>query len=369
MSQRVLVRAGAHARRHCPLRIPWGGAAPAGLALGGRVLPAQPDGDAIAVIVPFAAASDTLEMSPAPVPAGGGVRVEDRGDRVEVWLDGEELTVYRYADVPARPYFWPLRAPGGVPLTRAWPMAEEVPDETRDHHHHRSLYFAFGAVNGVDNWSEEPGHGRTVHRSVDEAVGGPVFGRLATTADWTDAVGARVLEQKAIVTFWRGSPELRLIDIDLTLTATDGDALFGDTKEGGIVTVRVASAMDVPRGGRIENSFGGVDEAETWGRAAHWCDYSGVVDGRRVGVAVMDHPLSFRYPTYWHVRNYGLMGANPFALGDYTRGQKDGAHLLPRGESLRFVYRLALHAGDAQEAGIREHYLSFVSPPVAEATE
>ena len=55
-----------------------------------------------------------------------------------------------------------------------------------------------------------------------------------------------------------------LVDMDLTLTAAEEEVHFGDTKEGGIVSLRVANSMDVPRGGRIENSHGGVNEREVW---------------------------------------------------------------------------------------------------------
>jgi len=246
-------------------------------------------------------------------------------------------------------------------------MRADVPGETHDHKHHRSMYFAFGEVNGADNWSEEPGHAYTVHRSVDEIVAGPVFGRFRTTSDWTDAKGVKLLSQEVAVTFWAACGDApRLVDVDLRLAATEGDVEFGDTKEGGLLTVRVATPMDVPNGGRIENSYGGANEPETWGYAAHWCDYSGVVDGSHVGIAVMDHPLSFRYPTYWHVRDYGLMGANPFALKAYTRGLKDGTHVLRQGEVMRFVYRVAVHLGNATNASIGRRYLDFVSPPSVE---
>jgi hypothetical protein len=364
MSDVITVQAGHHPRVHCPLRIPWSDAeAPSGLSFGSSVVPVQKDGDHL-VFIPLALdAGESAVYSPGSEPEGGGVTLEDSGEAISVHLDNEPFTTYRYRGVPARPYFWPVLAPGGIPVTRAWPMQTDVPGETHDHRHHRSMYFAFGSVNGADNWSEEEGHGFTIHRSVDEQVSGPVFGRFATTSDWTDADRKKILAQKATVTIWRGSHRLRMMDVDMRLTADPGDVLFGDTKEGGLLTVRVASSMDVPRGGRIENAYGGVNEPETWGYSAHWCDYSGTVEGQQVGITVMDHPASFRYPTYWHVRDYGLMAANPFALHDYTGGQKEGSHLLKAGETLRFVYRVIIHRGDASAADLRHRYLDFVAPP------
>jgi hypothetical protein len=125
----------------------------------------------------------------------------------------------------------------------------------------------------------------------------------------------------------------------------------------------VATPLDVPNGGTITNAYGGTNEPETWGYAAHWCDYSGTVSGQRVGIAVMDHPTSFRYPTYWHVRDYGLMGANPFALSEYTRGAKEGSYVLQPGATMSFRYRVVVHRGNVHEADVRGHYLDFAHPP------
>lgn len=362
---KVQVHAEGRARVACPIWVPWTDNEVPGAFQGGPgVTAAQRDGDRVALIVSVRRPDEDEVYTPCGDELAEEVKVSDTGDCIEIILRNEEFTVYRYRNVPARPYFWPVLAPGGISVTRAWPMRDDVPGETRDHKHHRSLYFAFGDVNGVDNWSEEAGHGHTVHRSVDEVVSGPVFGRFRTTSDWTDARGAKVLEQKATVTVWNIPGDVvRMMDVELLLEATEGEVVFGDTKEGGLLTVRVATPMDVPRGGRIENAYGGVNERETWGYAAHWCDYSGVVDGHHVGIAVMDHPLSFRYPTYWHVRDYGLMAANPFALSAYTQGAKDGTYRLSAGESLRFLYRVIVHRGDASAADIRSRYLDFVSPP------
>jgi len=364
----LIVRAAGRRRYACPITVACEPDADAcSLACGADIVATQRDGDRLAAIIAVPSPDGEPVFTPVKEHRVAPVALTDDGSAILVAIGGEPFTTYRYAGVPARPYFWPVLAPGGVPVTRAWPMRDDVPGETHDHKHHRSMYFAFGEVNGVDNWSEEPGHGHTVHRSVDQIVSGPVFGRFRTTSDWTDASGSRILTQHATVTFWnvRGA-DMRMMDVDLRLIATDGAVHFGDTKEGGMLTVRVATPMDVPNGGRIENSYGGVNERETWGHAAHWCDYSGIVNGVRVGVAVMDHPLSFRYPTYWHVRDYGLMGANPFALSAYTKGAKDGSYTLQADAEMRFLYRVIVHVGDAAEADVAGHYLDFATPPPAE---
>lgn len=295
---------------------------------------------------------------------GSAVHVTQENDSdLAIYVNNTLLTRYICAGVPARPFFYPLLSSQGIGLTRGYPMQANVSGETQDHPHHRSLWIAYGDVNGVDNWSEEPGHGYTVHQSIDRLDSGDVAGRFSTTSLWMDANRKPLLTQRLYVTAWATSEEIRLLDFSILLTATHGDVLFGDTKEGGILSARVASALDVPRGGRIENVYGGIDEAETWGKSAHWCDYSGAIGGQPVGIAILDHPLSFRYPTHWHVRNYGLMTANPFAYAAYTNGVKDGSHTLSAGASLCFRYRVLIHSGDTRVGRVQDHYLNFVSPP------
>ena len=363
---KVTVHAGSHNRNGSPLSFPM-----AGVPLGeeGKGISAQVDSDQLVFIPPHLelGTSSTYSLIPAKGSLTYGVHLEDTGERICIKIDGELFTNYFYKDVPARPYFWPVNAPGQVQLTRAYPMAN-VEGETQDHHHHRSIYFAYGEVNEVDNWSEEKGHGYTVHKSVDELVSGPVFGRFVTTSDWTSSVGETLMSQKATVTVYRGDDKQRMMDVELSFTANEHDVHFGDTKEGGIISVRVASVLDVDKklGGIIVNAYGGINERETWGKAAHWCDYSGNIDGHPYGIAVMDHPSSFRYPTYWHVRDYGLMTANPFALAAYTAGEKvvkDGSYTLKVGEQMHFKYRVLIHRGNAYEADVTGQYLSFVSPP------
>jgi len=79
--------------------------------------------------------------------------------------------------------------------------------------------------------------------------------------------------------------------------------------------------------------------------------------------AIFDHPANFRYPTYWHVRNYGLMTANPFALSYYYNDPgRDGSYVLSNGDSLVFRYRLFVHSGNAKEGKVSEAYHNYINP-------
>ena len=69
-----------------------------------------------------------------------------------------------------------------------------------------------------------------------------------------------------------------------------------------------------------------------------------MVSTSKPGVAIFDHPTSFRYPTWWHVRDYGLMTANPFGLSHFVDKTADGSYVLAAGGRIRFRYRVLVHA-------------------------
>jgi len=366
----VVIRSGDHGRNGCPLFLPAMGDNESAywLITDTLQLPAQYAEGGLWCLLPDLSAHQTLQATLQRSHGEHPVRVsvEESEDRIAIYTDGRLFTAYIKSGNPARPCFYPLRAPGGMSVTRHFPMRHDVPGETTDHPHHRSMWVAFGDVNGVDNWSEEPGHGYTLHRQTLDTFSGFVCGGFTTVSDWTDARGTRLLEQLLRVRVFPLPDEEHLVDVEVTLTAAEGAVRFGDTKEGGILSVRVASSIDVPRGGRIENSEGGVNEAQTWGKRAHWCDYSGHVEGNHIGIAILQHPGSFRHPAWWHVRDYGLMTVNPFGLAAFTGGLEHGEHILSHGESLHWRFRVCVHRGDALTGRIAQRWQDFVNPPVVE---
>jgi hypothetical protein len=375
-TMKITLHAGPHSRVWCPVHVVLPkGSVPEALHLveeaTGQVVAcqaqAQEDGVQVTWIVDelSAGATRTYALETANIPSGiQAVALENAANKVDVVIDKELFTSYNYSPEYARPFLYPVIGPYGHGITRNFPMVTGIAGETADHPHHRSLYTAFGEVNGVDDWSEGPGHGRIVHRRFDALVGGAVYGRIATQNDWVSQAGEKVVSEAREMTFYHTPADARLIDYVVTFEALDEPVKFGDTKEGGILSARVASSMDVSAGlgGQITNAYGGINEDETWGKPSPWCDYSGPVSGRTVGIALLDHPTNLRYPTQWHVRNYGLMTANCFGWSYYQDDKTvDGSHTMPAGSRLSFRYRVCIHSGGAERVAGR--FLDFAFPP------
>ncbi|MHB1033342.1 MAG: DUF6807 domain-containing protein [Pirellulales bacterium] len=299
-------------------------------------------------------AGGLLVVATAAQAAELAVEKSDRG--VTVRIDGQLFTEYLIQSGP-KPILWPVIGPTGKPMTRSYPM-KKVAGEKEDHVHHRSLWFTHGSVNGVDFWAEGVKSGQTVHREFLKVEGG-ARATIATRNDWIGPDGKKVCEDVRTVVLG-GDRESRWIDYEIVVKATEGPVKFGDTKEGSF-GIRVADSMSVDRkrGGRIINSKGQSDDA-AWGKPAAWVDYSGPVEGENLGIAILNHPSSFRYPTCWHVRTYGLFAANPFGLRDFQGSEKvDGSHTIPAGQSMTLRYRILLHKGDEKAGKVAEAFASY----------
>ena len=69
----------------------------------------------------------TVTTNPAP-----RIALDQQADRVCVTLNGEPLTEFRFhKDLVHGPVLFPLRGPGGVPLTRSWPVGPLLPGDPR----------------------------------------------------------------------------------------------------------------------------------------------------------------------------------------------------------------------------------------------
>lgn len=292
------------------------------------------------------------------------IELRQADDKIDVMLDGKLFTRY-HAKSGAKPILWPVIGPGEVQVTRGYPMREASADEASDHPHHRSLWFTHGNVNGVNFWNEpkkggsKRGFGEILHREFLPVEDGD-SPKIKTRNEWVDAKGEKILTDYRTLGFG-ASASRRWIDFDVQLVADveDKPVKFGDTKEG-TFGIRVAGWMKVDdQSGHIINNLNNEDK-DAWGKAASWVDYHGEKDGRKLGVAILNHPSSFRFPTYWHVRTYGLFAANVFGLHNFKNSdEEDGSHELQPGESVTFCYRVLLHEGDEQIGRVPESFIEY----------
>ena len=286
-------------------------------------------------------------------------------DRVDVTIDGKPYTTLFFGADNNKPYLHPLRAGSGKIVTRGFPM-ENITGESKDHPHHRGLWFSHGDVNGWDFWANEKtqkgvgkGSGIIVLDKLVSAKGGKKAGEIKANFTWKDGAGKALLaEQKTIRIEPMGTS--RAVDIDILLTAIE-PVKFGDTKEG-TFAIRLAKALEETQTGTMRAASGASKEKAVWGTASPWVDYSGTIEGESLGMAIFDHPKNPRHPTYWHSRNYGLFAANPFGLHDFLRDKtKDGSLELKVGEKVHFRYRVLIHPGDTEVAGIAKLYEAWAA--------
>jgi len=328
----------------------------------------------------------SLELSPAQ---DQGVRIEIAKDHVN-FLAGKELVGrYQIGKDFAKPIFWPLFAPGGVRVTRSWPMEEAKSGESKDHPHQQSAWFCHGdvipegievkdkirGIEGVDFWSIAKGHGWIVCTKVGKPQVNGSNGSLATHNEWRTADGIKIMDESRRIFFYSlGNARLLVFDIDLAASVCP--ITFGDTKEGAmgirindqIVEEARIDGKNVHGKGTIQNAEGKLKEKGCWGRISAWCDYSGSIDGKIVGLTILCDPKN-PLPSCWHSRGYGLMAANPFgrtkAAFPAVKGRTDLVRL-DKGQHLRLRYGILVHDGNAEAGRVAEHYEQFVKLRKAE---
>ena len=270
----------------------------------------------------------------------------------------------------AKPYFYPLIAPNGVSLTRDWPMKRGTPGETTDHYHQKSAWFCHGDVipdgivlktratdkhvQGVDFWSEQPGHGRIVCVKVGEPTVSKDGGvTVVTVNEWRTPDGDVILDEERAVTLL-ATANGYFLGVGSNLTTPCG-VTFGDTKEGAFgVRIRDDFALAHKGGTGVVTSSdaksakaGAKDNLPVWGQVAAWHDYSGTVGDKTAGLKLIDFDENPQHAA-WHTRAYGLMAANPFGRDKSGfPGRKGQTELvkLAKGKELLLAYTIVLHDG------------------------
>ena len=196
-------------------------------------------------------------------------------------LDHDQLT---------RRAFVNIRTPGGLPVTRNFPprKPEDIDPgyrgETGIIHPvmHPGLWMSFGWIEGNDYWR------LTSKVKFEEFLEAPKGGKgeasFATRDRYLSRDGSNTIcYQDTRYRFRPRRPGI-LLDWDASFYNDERHFRFGDQEESGLA-LRIASPLRVQGGnGEILNERGEKNGAGTWGKPFQWINYSGVIEGKRVGL-------------------------------------------------------------------------------------
>lgn len=304
----------------------------------------------------------------APAPAVT-LQPSEAGMRVEI--DGRLFTEYVVKDTP-RPFLYPIIGAAGESVVRNFPMRKGVPGEERfvNEPHHRSLWFSHGNVNGLNFWSEYLIHGRLEHTGFSAVKAEGNQGSFVARTRWVGPDGQTVLTDERHITIRALPAGEKTLDFDITLKATEGDVLLGDTKEG-TMALRLCPSLSLnssrggistgPSTGHSFNANGDRDK-DVWGKRANWvCYYGPDPKGNAVGVVMFSHPQNLQSPIPWHARDYGLFAANPFGLHDFEPDKPAGAGdtTIKKGGSLTLRYRFYFAKGTPSAEALEKRFKKY----------
>lgn len=290
---------------------------------------------------------------------GGGqpaVAFEQIPGELKISIGGKPFASYVYEDPKiSRPYFAHVQSSCGVQVTRNYPPQAGDP---QDHStFHPGIWLSFGDISGNDYWRLKA---KVEHEMfVEQPEGGAGKGTFTVrnyymSTDGKDRLLSELVKYTIVV-----RPSGTFLLTNSTFSSDAGDFAFGDQEEMGL-GVRVNTKFTVQYGkGHITNAEGLKEGKGTWGEASKWVDYSGLVDNKNVGVAIMPDPSNFR-PSWFHTRDYGLMAANAFGRDAMKKGEKSSV-VVKKGEKFQLGYGVLIYCKPGGEkANIETAYQDYL---------
>jgi hypothetical protein len=320
---------------------------------------------------PFIAVMITAGTLAAGCAGASRIEFVEKADRIDVTAGGKAVTSYIYGNDPnmvlaeadrllTRPILYPIYSPSGIRVTRHFPL-EKLEGESADHQHHTGLFLAYDEVGDEKGFW---GNSKTPLPAIKHVrTASKKDGVLSVVLNWLGKDGGVILEEKRDMAFSANEGRY-VIDFSIDLVARQDSVTFHDTKEG-MFAIRVADWLREKEGtGEYLSSNGQRTEQQVWGRRGRWMRLQGKKDGRTVGVAILNHPSSVNFPTYWMARGYGLFSANPLGQYIYQRHHKYDSPqrldlALEKGQTAHFGFRVVIYEGDMPPEKLEQLYADF----------
>ncbi|HET8737889.1 MAG TPA: PmoA family protein [Pricia sp.] len=311
-------------------------------------------------------------------------------NKVDVLIDGQLFTSYRYPENIKKPVLYPLVTPDGTKITRKFPL-EPSEGERVDHPHHVGVWFNYGDVNGLDFWNNSDSiktedrdkYGTIVHKAIKSTADGDDEAKLEVAMEWIAPDGDVLLNENTTFIF-RGRGDIYSIDRITELSAPNEDVRFKDNKEG-VLGIRVTRQLEHPSDEpdiftdaegnptkvAVLNNEGvngnyinaeGIEGTDTWGKRSDWVNLRSRIGDEQISLVILDHPSNIGYPTYWHTRGYGLFAANPLGQAVFSEGAETLDFELKKGESATFKHRIVVASDSLASGEVNKIFEDFSNP-------
>ena len=292
--------------------------------------------------------------------AENSISITTDENSVSIHTNDSPLLLYRYNDIPFKPYIQQLFSPAGVNILR---------DAPHDHLHHHALMYAV-KVNGVNFWEETPTAGKQLHKSFtntksdvrtdtkDDKHHQVHRASFTELIDWNNSDGTLLLKEKRTIEVCRAS------DMNATLLNWKSEFELPESVDSATITgahyhglgMRFLTSMDT--GGSFvnpDNKTGTIFRGEERLLRSAWCAYSADADGKAVTVAMFDHRQNPRHPATWFTMTA------PFAYLSATMNLHVEPLKVVAGKPLVLKYAVALWDGKAESEGINKLYKYWTS--------
>lgn len=299
---------------------------------------------------------------------------DDKGKKVEVFVDGKFFTAYIYPDNMEKQSLYPIASASGKLITRGYPL-DPRPFERTDHPHHVGLWFNFGDVNGLDFWNnsfaikpkDKPKYGTIKFLKIVSE--NPAKRTLVTNSEWVDFENKVLLNEESTFVF-EGSDQFRSIERTTKLTAKQ-TVTFTENKEG-ILGLRLDRAFEEPStkpekfldaNGNVTdvplmNNKGvngvyrnaeGVTGGNVWSKRSPWVALRADKEGEVITIVIFDNKNNVNYPAWSHARGYGLFATNNFGGRAVDKNSAEVKLVLKPGESIVFKHKIVI-GGDLSDS-------------------
>ena len=286
-----------------------------------------------------------------------GFAVEHQTDRLIITHDSKPVAHFVFASTNIlRPYFAHIHTPDGLQVTRNHPPIAGV-DPVDHPTMHPGIWLAFGNISGQDFWRNKATIRHDKFTASPKTTNGQLtFATESTLITTNSAALGKLASAFTLVSI----PDGYLLSWTAAFTPQTDTFTFGDQEEMGF-GIRVATPLSEKNGGSVKNSDGIIGAKNTWGKTAAWCDYSGVLSDRLVGITVLTSPQNFR-PSWMHSRDYGLIVANPFGQKAFTKTGDPSSVPVKRGETFTLQFAAFIHSSPTNEPpDLSAAYKTFTS--------